>query len=293
MTATISNYESNQQALLEGRYNDLVDLQGRKIVTYQNTATSIEGINEQEVLNLEATAASMKIAYKNGVAGVTEDMVNTAENNARVAREKFESIGRNIPDGINAGKDQTKGNLFNGIAGMAQDSVNVFRNNSNCYSVGENIATGAAQGVINKKQVFIDSVRQMANQSIFEARKAIDSHSPSRKFRDLVGKTIPEGVAVGIEKNSYVVDNALKTNLTDAYKKLRGVVDVETARTSRNIVSSYNYTTYNNNVTTEVNRGNIADKILVEAVLNVDGKDFTREVVAPNQKELREYYVGR
>ena len=292
MTATISNYESNQQALLEGRYNDLVDLQGRKIVTYQNTATSIEGINEQEVLNLEATAASMKIAYKNGVAGVTEDMVNTAENNARVAREKFESIGRNIPDGINAGKDQTKGNLFNGIAGMAQDSVNVFRNNSNCYSVGENIATGAAQGVINKKQVFIDSVRQMANQSVFEAKKALEIHSPSRKFRDQIGKFIPAGIAEGIDENSDTINESLNINLTDAYKKLRGVVDVETARTSRNIVSSYNYTTYNNNVTTEGNSGTDRGNRIIETHVNIDGREVAI-ATAPYQDEWSDYWKGR
>lgn len=292
MTATISNYESNQQALLEGRYNDLVDLQGRKIVSYQTTSDSIQSISEQEVLNLEATAASMKIAYKNGVAGVTEEMVNTAENNARVAREKFESIGRNIPDGINTGKDQTKSNLFNGISGMAQEAVNVFSNNSNCYSVGENIATGAAAGVVNKREVFIDSVREMANASVFEAKKALEIHSPSRKFRDQIGKFIPPGIAEGIDENSDIISESLNINLTDAYKKLRGVVDVETARTSANIVSSYNYTTYNNNVTTEGNSGTNKGKTVIETHVNIDGREVAI-ATAPYQDEWNDYWKGR
>ena len=285
-------YETNSANIAQGNYDKLIDIHGNSISSYRMTKDEIGNVTQEQVEDLEEKAGMMRNYYIQGVRGVTEEMVNTAENNARVAREKFESIGRNIPDGINAGKDQTKGNLFNGISGMAQEAVNVFSNNSSCYSVGENIATGAAAGVVNKRQVFIDSVREMANASVFEAKKALEIHSPSRKFRDQIGKFIPPGIAEGIDENSNIISESLNINLTDAYKKLRGVVDVETARTSANIVSSYNYTTYNNNVTTEGNSGTNKGKTVIETHVNIDGREIAI-ATAPYQDEWNDYWKGR
>lgn len=61
------------------------------------------------------------------------------------------------------------------------------------------------------------------------AKRAIDSHSPSKKFRDQVGKTIPQGVAVGIKENTYEVTDAVKQMFDDLalQKELGAINEVE------------------------------------------------------------------
>lgn len=109
-------------------------------------------------------------------------------------------------------------------------------------------------------------------------------------MRDLIGTNIVKGIGVGIDIETPNLEKDIDSNMSDLVAKMQGTVDYETAMTTARVV------TYNNKLSGEVDIDDNDPKerlIIVEAKLIVDGKEFTQEVVAPNQDVLTEYYEGR
>lgn len=109
-------------------------------------------------------------------------------------------------------------------------------------------------------------------------------------MRDLIGTNIVKGIGVGIDIETPNLEKDIDSNMSDLVAKMQTTVDYETAMTTARVV------TYNNKLSGEVDIDDNDPKerpIIVEAKLIVDGKDFTQEVVAPNQDVLTEYYEGR
>lgn len=112
------------------------------------------------------------------------------------------------------------------LAGIAQRILSihspskVFRD-----QVGKPISEGMAVGIEANAGMVTSAVAQMAYDAVAAAKKALDSHSPSKKFENQVGKTIPQGVAVGIKENSHEVTDAVKQMFDDlALQKELGAI---------------------------------------------------------------------
>lgn len=80
-------------------------------------------------------------------------------------------------------------------------------------SIGENIVEGLWNGISAGWDWLTDSVADLANSLLESAQEALGIASPSKAFRDEVGKWIPEGIAVGIDRNAKSVVDSVK-NLT-------------------------------------------------------------------------------
>ncbi len=98
-------------------------------------------------------------------------------------------------------------NMFNNI-------INAVTNlPSQMYSIGKNIVEGVWNGITGMGSWILSKVSGFFSGIVDGAKKALGIHSPSRVFRDQVGKYIAEGVGVGIEENSSgVMDQVRKMN---------------------------------------------------------------------------------
>lgn len=85
--------------------------------------------------------------------------------------------------------------------------------------IGEAIDSGAAGGINTK---LIEAAARMAKDALEAAKKEIDSHSPSRKFKNEVGKMMVAGVVAGInsEKNKLLsTTSGLMSSTVNAAKQ--------------------------------------------------------------------------
>ncbi|WP_086312621.1 hypothetical protein A5821_000242 [Enterococcus sp. 7F3_DIV0205] len=82
-------------------------------------------------------------------------------------------------------------------------------------SVGLNMATGVAAGINEGKESAVEAMRQLVNAVNEEAKKKAIIKSPSRLFRDTVGKFIAQGVAVGIEEDTDVAVASARNMVTE------------------------------------------------------------------------------
>ena len=90
--------------------------------------------------------------------------------------------------------------LIGKISSMIRQIKSAF-SNVNWGSVGLNIVRGIASGLAGAAGVIMDAARSAANRALKAAKNALGIHSPSRVFRDQVGKMMALGMGAGFEKN--------------------------------------------------------------------------------------------
>lgn len=81
-------------------------------------------------------------------------------------------------------------------------------------SVGSNIISGIKDGISGAVGTIVDAAKGAAQSALDAAKSLLGIHSPSRVFRDQVGKMIPEGMAIGIDRNKKAVTESIG-ELTD------------------------------------------------------------------------------
>lgn len=160
------------------------------------------------------------------------------------------SIGNQMKSQGRVIGQQTSQNLAQGISsgiGRAASAMNVLM--SAVRSVGmsgvgsmRSIGVYIGQGLASGMMASLGSVTAAANALVAQAERAAQAkakiHSPSRLFRDNVGRYIAQGVAVGIEKDSYTVNDALGSmyDKIQAFSyKAEDVIGVGASSFSRNI----------------------------------------------------------
>ena len=141
--------------------------------------------------------------------------------------------------------------------------INACRDTANAkyrsfYNVGKYLVQGFASGI--KENTFIAEVAAsaMAKAAYKAAKGALDINSPSKIFKKL-GFAIPEGLAMGIDKLSYMVGNSvismtksaingtkdaishiasIVTNDIDAQPTIRPVLDLSDVRSGANAIGN-------------------------------------------------------
>lgn len=80
----------------------------------------------------------------------------------------------------------------------------------NWGEVGRNIIDGIKTGVANAAGLLIDAVKDVAEKALNGLKSFLGIHSPSRVFRDEVGKNIALGIAEGIVQNKEYAKKSLE-----------------------------------------------------------------------------------
>lgn len=89
----------------------------------------------------------------------------------------------------------------------AADTARTYR--SSFESVGQSMSEGVAVG-INRGSPFIqNAVNSVLQSAVNEAEKKIKKNSPSHVWRDEIGLSMAEGVAVGIERGEKIVNDSV------------------------------------------------------------------------------------
>lgn len=113
---------------------------------------------------------------------------------------------QNIAQGIRGGTGQSIGAmqaLMTAVHSTGMASVGSMR------YIGAMIGQGLAQGMYSALGAVTAAANALVEQAERAARAKAKIHSPSRLFRDSVGRFLPMGVAVGIERGTKYVDKAL------------------------------------------------------------------------------------
>lgn len=151
--------------------------------------------------------AKMKSKAVNGVT----DLVNSVITWFKSLPTK---ISNAISNGINIISNwftNMKNKAVSGVKSVADSVVNGFKAlPSKMLDIGKNIVEGIWNGIQKAKKWMTDKIKEFANGVLDGIKSTLGIHSPSRVFRDQVGKFIAEGIGVGITENQNAPTEALK-----------------------------------------------------------------------------------
>lgn len=119
--------------------------------------------------------------------------------------------------------------LVNGIKNFATHPVTTLKNiasnamnaikSLNWKSIGSNIISGIVNGLKNGINSIIKAAKDVAGAALSAAKKVLGIKSPSRRFRDEVGKMMAVGMGEGFEKNMPV--DEMTGTLNDSVQKMQ------------------------------------------------------------------------
>lgn len=155
-----------------------------------------------------------------------------AADTARTYRSSFESIGQSMSEGVAVGINRGSPFIQNAVNGVLQSAVNEaekkIKKNSPSHvwrdEIGLSMAEGVAVGIERGEKIVNDSVGSMADSSLETAKDTLGIHSPSKVFKDEIGKHIVGGVIKGIEAEVPKLKKTMK-KMSEEAVKAAGEVD--------------------------------------------------------------------
>lgn len=157
-------------------------------------------------------------------------------------------------------------------------------------SVGVNIIKGIASGVASAAGQLVDAAVSAATDALNWVKSKLGIHSPSRVFRDQVGKNMALGIGVGFKDNIPYKDMEKQAN--KMVSRIQGAaigVTASTSPTASGYVASRSAarTTDNNELLYAVDRlSRLANRPL-EIVNKIDSVETSRVLATPMQNQIQ------
>lgn len=182
---------------------------------------------------------------------------------------------------------------FGQIPGKIQELWNQaqsFLDGINLFSIGQNIVSGLWNGLKSMWSSLTNWFSGAVGGLVDQAKRVLSIFSPSRKFRDLVGRFIPLGIKEGAEKEFPTLNKSMEDNLNN-------LLDIKPAMD--NIIPIYkgnsglNYPMLNSDYYNNSNLNNMLQEIMVilKNILNKDTNSYmdTTKVSREIDDPLRKY----
>lgn len=142
-----------------------------------------------------------------GASNAMKQMINASVNSlGHDGRNAGSQFGAGVTSGI-----ASQNGAVHGASSALKSSAHSGMSGgySGGYSAGTSIGEGLAAGIQAMAGSVAAAAASIAGSAVAAARSTLRINSPSKVFRDQVGRAIPEGMAVGIEKYGYYVDDSM------------------------------------------------------------------------------------
>lgn len=142
-----------------------------------------------------------------GASNAMKMMINASVNSLGSDGQR---AGSQFGSGVTSGVASHNGAVFNASSNLKASAHNGMSGGFNGgYNAGMSIGEGMMSGIYAMAGAVASAASSIAFGAVASARSALAINSPSKVFRDQVGRAIPEGMAVGIEKYGYYVDDSM------------------------------------------------------------------------------------
>lgn len=138
----------------------------------------------------------------NAVSGVISSVMGSVTAYWTGVWNSVKGLVSNAWNGITGAVSNGVNSVMNAVRGIGGKIKGAFSNaGSWLTSAGNNIIQGLINGIKGAIGNAVAAVKGAASSIVNAAKSALGIHSPSRVFRDEVGKMIPAGLGVGVEMN--------------------------------------------------------------------------------------------
>jgi tape measure domain-containing protein len=185
-------------AAVQGNWDGVWAGIGNIISTVWNSIKTVVAAGLNAVLGVISSVMGAISAYWTAVWNVIKGLASSAWN------------------GITSAVSNGVGNVMNTVRGIGGKIKGAFSGaGSWLLSAGKNIIMGLVNGIKNAIGAAVNAAKNAASNVVNAAKSALGIHSPSRVFRDEVGKMIPAGLGKGVEANMSLAVNPVQRMVAD------------------------------------------------------------------------------
>lgn len=167
-----------------------------------------------------------------GINNIRPNLMNVSSSLAQEVVLKFQNglpyytfyrIGQNIVNGITNGIYSDRHVAVTAVQNVCSTVLNIMRNGlryTDFYDAGRNVSIGLANGIASRVQEIAQSAAAAARAAIDAVKGAFDIQSPSKVMARL-GRFVSEGLAVGIQQDSFKAVQASQTMSNSILAKVK------------------------------------------------------------------------
>ena len=181
---TSYNWLSLGKSLITGIKNGIVAAKSTAVEAMTNTYNGLLNAIKNLPSKLKGLGENGLKEMGNGITGKLSGLKTTA---GKILTNIIEAV-KNLPK-----------ELSKKATSAIRDMKTTFKN-VDWGSVGMNVVKGIAKGVGDFAWILVDKMTGLAQKAWEGVKDFFGIHSPSRLMRDTVGKMIPAGITVGLEK---------------------------------------------------------------------------------------------
>lgn len=171
---------------------------------------------------IKDTVSDVWNGIKDAVSKAIENVQKTVENVLNSIKDFFSNAWNAVTDTVS----NAWNNITNAVSDGVQNVINFVKDIPNkikgffsnagslLVNAGKQIINGLIKGITGAVSGAINAVKNAVGSIIDGAKSLLGIASPSKVFRDEIGKYIPEGLAIGIERST-----------PDATKAIQGMTD--------------------------------------------------------------------
>lgn len=198
------------------------------VKTLKSTATKTLAANDGAAKKAGAKLGNdfaKGIASKSGAAKSAGSKVAKAgSSGASAQKSSFVSVGSNLSAGIASGIRSNSGAVSAAAREAVRAAVAAAKAEGKIHSpsrvmesdVGKWMPLGMAAGIRKHTKDVENASGEMANASVEATATALGIHSPSRVYKDAIGKNIPKGVAKGVREGQTELNAEMKLSVNEA-----------------------------------------------------------------------------
>lgn len=121
--------------------------------------------------------------------------------------------------------------IISRIPKIIKSMVSAFKQGvSDFKNIGKNLLNGLWEGIKNTKDWLLNKIKGFAKTITDGIKSFFGIHSPSKLFRNEIGKNLILGVGVAFEKDDDLINKQISDFGDDVYKKMQGAVNMETGK---------------------------------------------------------------
>ena len=178
------------------------------------------------ISSMTAAAKAAAGNVTNSIKSAIQNLPNTLMNLGRNAISSMAGGIRGMLGSVGSAAGAIANAAINAITYMPRMFLDIARNTVSTLwqafttgdwnGVGANIINGIIGGIGSALGGLVNAALNAALSAFNAAKAALGIHSPSRLFRDEIGRMIPQGMAVGIEADAHKVADAAKQSAKDS-----------------------------------------------------------------------------
>lgn len=226
---------TNNSAAAKSTYKSVTDEGKKAVSTAKKTgkelgksgATSVASTTSQwkSAGSKNAKSYISGIASQKGAAQKAGKTLSTsAKTGASSGKAGFVSAGRNMAAGIASGIHAGTPFVAAAARSAVRTAVAAARSAAKIKSpsrvmkneVGKYLPLGMAAGIKDNTDVVEKESRAMCASALTASADELDIHSPSRKFKKIIGKNIPKGIAKGVRESRSELLGEIESTMMEA-----------------------------------------------------------------------------